>query len=212
MKASSPRELIAQAAIVLAVCVGAWMMLVKPNIDELARLEQQASATSPSETVNQQSVEDAARKISTLKDRVRHIQTFNELANDSSRLYGIVMDLADTHGVQVHSLQPGSAKQTENDGKITLTRITLGVDGEYERLAAFLDAVCTVNAFIRPVTLQIDPARANQTGVQATLTCDVLSFAMASSVQELLASTASGSVSAAPPASQFAGATQHAKP
>jgi Tfp pilus assembly protein PilO len=214
MKAKSPRDLIAQAVVVLAICVGAWLMLVKPKIDELARLEKQEAehTAGSSQTLTQQTVENAARRMTALKDRVQTIKTYNALADDSSRFYGIVMDLADTHGVSVHSLAPGAGKQTEADGKITITRITLGVEGEYARVASFLDAVCTVNAFIRPLSLQIDPSRANDgSGVDASLTCDVLSFAVDGSLTELLASN--GSIVNSEPAPQSAmGGTSHAQP
>jgi hypothetical protein len=213
MKAKSLRELMAQAAIVLAVCVGAWLMFVKPKVDELARLDQQMSeqTAAPSATINQHTVEDAARKISAVKERVRDIQSFNALAGDSSRFYGTVMDLADAHGVQVHNLQPGSIKQTESEGKITITRITLGAEGEYARMASFLDAVCTVDAFVRPVALQLDPSRdMTQASVQATLTCDVLSFTLDGALQELLASGPAASPIVAAPAAL--GESSHGQP
>ena len=214
MNAKSSRELAAQAVIVLAVCVGAWAIVVKPKIDELGRLDQRMTEQSSSETdLNQQSVEDAARKITTLRDRIREINAFNSLASDSSRLYGIVMDLADAHGVQVHNLQPGSTKQTSNDGKVTLTRVTLGVEGDYAPVASFLDALCEVPAFIRPVSMQLDPARdSNSTSIEAILTCDVLSFAMDNTLEQLVASASGESGQLAPIAQGESGGTAHVQP
>lgn len=215
MSARSTRELIAQAAIVLAVCVGAWMMLVKPKIDEVARLEQEIATMSanPAQAVNQQTVEGAARKVSAVKERVRHIHDFNALANDSSRFYGIVMDLADSHGVQVHNLQPGSSRQTTEDGKVIITRITLGAEGDYARLATFLDAVCSVDAFIRPVSLQLDPSRdETRATVEATLTCDVLNFPIDPALGDLLAGPATDERQGGAIISSAAGGSSHGQP
>lgn len=182
------REFLAQVAIVLAVCVGGWMMLVKPKVDEVAKLERELAehTTLASSSMNRQSIEAAAQRMGALKTRMAEITAFNQLAGDSSRFYGLVMDLADAHGVQVQSLQPGSVKQSTDEKQVAVTRINLSVQGAYENVASFLDGICNLNAFIRPQALQVSPARSSSSDlVDVTFSCDVLSFVIADSLAGL---------------------------
>jgi Tfp pilus assembly protein PilO len=175
---------------VLAVCIGGWMMLVKPKIDEVANLEGILAehATFASSAINQQSIEAGAKRVAAMKTRLEQIESFNQLAGDSSRFYGLVMDLADAHGVQVQSLQPGSVKQSSEEKQVESTRINLTVEGTYEKIAMFLDGICNLDAFVRPQALQVSPARAsngNAQTVEATFGCDVMSFAIAGSLNDM---------------------------
>jgi Tfp pilus assembly protein PilO len=136
--------------------------------------------------MNRQSIEAAAQRMGALKLRMADIATYNQLAGDSSRFYGLVMDLADAHGVQVQSLQPGSIKQSTDEKQVSVTRINLSVEGEYQQVASFLDGICNLNAFIRPQTLQISPTRSSSKDlVDVTFSCDVLSFVIADSLAGL---------------------------
>jgi len=183
------REFIVQAVVILAVCLGAWMMAVQPKVRELARLEQTIAENSPAAgAINQQTVQDAAARMNTVRQRLTQIDAANRLASDSSKLYGLVMDLADTHGVQVQSLQPGAMqKKSPTETQVSVMRLDLTVEGSYENIAGFLEAVNDLDVFIRPNSLQVAPTRVNGKAlVSATFGCDVLSFAMGDTLSGLM--------------------------
>ena len=66
------------------------------------------------------------------------------------------MDLAQIHGVRVQNLRP-SEQKTSKDKTITITRIDMMAEGEYERIALFLDDLNGLGAFLRPTSVQITP-------------------------------------------------------
>ncbi len=186
------REFGTFALIVLAVCVGAWMLLVKPKADEISKIqqtiaEQKQAAANP---MNQQVIEEAAKRTQTMKARLAEVTSCNTLANDSSHLYGLIMDSADAHGIHVQSLQPSGAKQTIEEGNFESVRLIMSVDGPFEKVAEFFESVCTLNAFIRPVKLQLIPSQLpGQTTVEANFECDVLSFGLTSALADMGGST-----------------------
>jgi Tfp pilus assembly protein PilO len=186
MTPQSFRDLIAQAAIVLGVCVGGWMMLIRPQAEELARLDQQIAehAALSNTGINEQSIQKAANRMGQIKSRLADVVDYNALANDSSRLYGLAMDLADAHGVQVLSLQPGAMKDVSEDKTVVATRLHMSVQGGYEKIAAFLEDFCQLHAFIKPRDIEIVPSHSGDGGVvEANFACDVLNFAIADSLK-----------------------------
>lgn len=178
MNTQITRDFMAHAMIALAVCLGAWMMLVRPKIDEVSRLEREvAEGVTNAAPLSQQSIEAMVKRIPPIRDRVKQVIAYDRLADDSSRLYGAVMDLADVHHVQVQSLQPGSAPQASPDGQVTTKHIDLTVVGSHQNVAGFLDSMNTLDGFARPSSLQVLPVRVgNQPLVSATFGFDVLSF------------------------------------
>ena len=57
------------------------------------------------------------------------------------------------------------------------TRLDMTVEGPYENVAAFLDAVVNLDAFIRADSLQLAPTKSNgKSLVSATFDCNVMSF------------------------------------
>lgn len=173
------REFIAQAVIVMAVCVGAWMFVAKPQAQELAKVEHEvAAAVASTAPLKPATIEAAAKRMDSSKRRLEEIEAFNQFADDSSKLYGMVMDLADIHGVQVQSLQP-SAVKLASDAPFTMMEVDLIVEGQYESVAAFIDAINQIKAFIKPVSLQMTPTSAQgQPRVTAAFGCGVLSFTL----------------------------------
>jgi Tfp pilus assembly protein PilO len=129
-------------------------------------------------------MEAAAKRMESVRQRLKEIEASNQLGGETSRLYGLVMDLADTHSVQIQSLQPVAGKPAKDD-LVTMSKIELVVEGSYENVAAFIEAVHRLNAFIRPLSLQLTPRTIDgQPGVTAALGCGVLSFALADALAQ----------------------------
>jgi Tfp pilus assembly protein PilO len=179
MNLAEHRDSIAQVAIVLTVCIGGWLMLVKPKAEEVARLQRiidEQSALSAG-GVNQQSIEAAAMRVQNIRTRLSQIESYGRLADDSSRFYGLVMNLAEAHQVQVHGLQPSVAKPISG-GAANAASVHLRLSGPYENVAEFLHAVVDIEAFIRPTSLHIAPSRSLPApSVEAEFGCELLSFA-----------------------------------
>ncbi|MCI0363377.1 MAG: type 4a pilus biogenesis protein PilO [Phycisphaerales bacterium] len=195
MNINIPRELAAQAVIVLAVCIGAWIAVVKPRAAELVQLEQTISESSSSlNSMSPETVENLQRKIASVQKRVAQVKLHNQLADDSSRLYGLVMDLADEHRVQVQRLQPGlELKKANAESQFAAMKLDLTVEGRYEAVAAFLEQITNLEAFIRPVSLQITPTTVDGTPTAtAEFGCEVLSFALAEPLMGVKAGGADG--------------------
>lgn len=187
MTAQTYRPILAQAAIVLAVCIGAWMIFVKPKVDAVAKHEQTLAehAIASATAFNAESVTHAANRMSAIRQRAAEIKTFNALSGDTSRLYGQIMDLADAHRIQVQSLQPNSVSQSYDD-RVSVTRISLSAQGEYDNLALFLEAVCSLNAFVKPIGVDMTPSRAaGTTLVDLNFSCDFMSFTMDESLTSM---------------------------
>lgn len=189
MNIAVPRQLVAQAIIVLAVCVGAWIIVVKPKAAELVQLEQTISeSTAALSSMSPETVENLQRKIASVQKRVAQVKLHNQLAEDSSRLYGLVMDLADEHGVQVQRLQPGSGlKKPNSESPFGSMKIDLTVEGRFSAIATFLEQITNLEAFIRPVSLQITPTTTADGASIATAEfgCEVLSFTLADALVNL---------------------------
>ncbi len=181
MNMSANRQFIIQAVLALGLCIGVWMIIVRPKIDELIRLERTiAEAPGLSGPFSSQTIEQAAKRMNFIRERVAQINDRNGLADDTSRLYGLVMDLADSSGVQVQALQPGGTKTSmTSNAPFTATRLDMTVEGPYENVAAFLDAVVNLDAFVRADSLQLAPTKSNgKSLVSATFDCNVMSFAI----------------------------------
>jgi len=182
------RELLAQAVIVLAICVGGWMMLVQPAAEELAKIENEIAQSRAAATgLNQDAIEKLANRMNDLRQRVQTVQRRSRLDADSSRLYGLIMKLARENGVIVRRLQPGSGREMSADGLIGRTNIEVAAEGGYEQVAAFLDAVGNLDGFIRPVSLTLTPRHGDAGGqlASAVFSCQALSFTLSEALSEL---------------------------
>jgi len=175
------RQLIAQIVIILAVCAGGWMTLVEPNIDELHRLEATiADAASSPLPMGQESIEQMADQFARVRDRFRRIEVRNEFAGDSTRIYGLIMDLAEEHGVTVQRLDPGSDRRSrDEEAPVRLTTLDMTIEGGYEQVAVFLEAVEELDGFIRPLTLSITPREEDgRSFVEARFACQAVRFTL----------------------------------
>ena len=161
MSVSVDREFLTQALIVLSTCLGGWMLLVKPGAEELSELQRvieqrrvKATAMDPA------MLQTASQHAPWLRERSAQIQNKGVLAKDSSVLYGLIMNLAKSHDVQVKNLRPGVEHQKGGrDKAFIVSRIDMTVDGEYQDIAAFLDDMDDIGAYLRPVSVQIAPTK-----------------------------------------------------
>jgi hypothetical protein len=172
------REFVAQAVIVAAVCAGAWIMLVQPKAQELARLERQIAETDHAgEALTPQGIEALAARITVSGQRLEEIRRHNAVAEDTSVLYGTIMGLATRRSVRVLAVQPSPLKETAKDSEIQAARLTINVQGRFDDVARFLDDMTGVDAFIRPMSLQVTPAdEIGEGAVNVHFGCDVLAF------------------------------------
>ncbi len=155
------REFVTQMFVAIAVCVGGWMVFVQPKAAELQQLErtirQERSKTG---LVDIASVEQVARQAPHVRKRADEIKSRGALAQDSSMLYGKIMDLAKQHDVQVKNLRPGAERQRgDKENPMTVVRIDMTAEGEYDKVARFLDAVQDSGAYLRTVAVQIAPTK-----------------------------------------------------
>ncbi len=155
------REFVTQMFVAIAVCVGGWMVFVQPKAAELQQLErtirQERSKTG---LVDIASVEQVARQAPHVRKRADEIKSRGALAQDSSMLYGKIMELAKQHDVQVKNLRPGAERQRgDKENPMTVVRIDMTAEGEYDKVARFLDAVQDSGAYLRTVAVQIAPTK-----------------------------------------------------
>ena len=173
------RRMVAEFFIMLAVCVGAWMMIVEPKASELRELEANiAEAERNPGAQSQGSVKHMASQLDTVRTRVRKISRQNEFGRDSSRIYGLIMSLAKEHGVTVDRLDPGSTRADQTDS-MQVASFDMRAQGRYAAMASFLDAIENVDGFVRPVRLTLTPrGSAGDELVEARFACEALSFTM----------------------------------
>lgn len=174
------REIVAQAVIAVAVCAGAWLMLVQPRAQETDRLEAHlASSTASVDLATHESVEAMAARVRGFKARLDEVRARNLVAEDTSALYATIMRKAAELGVRVQSLQPAPLKEVAKNSPVRTARLEMTVEGHYDDVARFLDRVADINAFIRATSLQVTPVDRSEPGqVSARFGCDVLAFAI----------------------------------
>jgi hypothetical protein len=185
MSTSAYRDLIAQAVIVIAICAAGWLLLVKPMARELASHEAQIaqSQCTPEQPIGQPTIEQFAGRMSAIKARIKQIKAYNGLADDSSRLYSIIMDLAATHDIQVQELTPGAQQRSNDLDAASVIRIEMVLEGSFDKVAEFVDAVDQTRAFVRPASLMFTPVQDRQKSrVAARFVCEALRFKLPDSL------------------------------
>ena len=188
MNGTSTRELLAQIVIALAVCIGGWMILVQPAIDELREVESVITHTRAGAAgLNEGAIEKMADRMSDLRQRVEIVRRRSSLASDSSHLYGLIMDLAQEYGLTVQNLQPGSGREMSPDGRVGRTHIEMTLEGGYQQVASFLSTMQNIEGFIKPISLSLMPheREGQQRLVVARYTCDALSFTLKDALSSL---------------------------
>ncbi len=192
MIASFDRKLIAEVVVMLAACIGAWMMIVDPQKGELAELEAtiETAKTSPVRASRVQ-IEQMATRIDAVRTRVREIESESGLARDSSRTYGLIMGLPKEHDVTVRRLDPSPAgRSAAAADPVQVTGFTMSVEGTYERVALFIEGVQALNGFVRPGNLSVRPwGDTGAARVTAQFSCEGLSFTLPDSLTVMLESS-----------------------
>ncbi len=181
------RDFIAKGVIAAALCIGAWLMFVQPRMRELAVLEQTIAEHAAKPTpISQQTIELAAARVGEIRSRVREIEAQNALASDTSHLFSIIMDLASQYQLSVQGIQPTMASQKTTDREYKATRVDVVLEGEYEGIARFVEAVPQLHAFVRPATLTLTPLqRPNESRAHARFGFDVFHFTIADALAGL---------------------------
>jgi Tfp pilus assembly protein PilO len=158
MSARVDRNLVSQVAIVLAICVGGWMMLIQPRAQELADLQSVLDQAAGSrEGGSTAALERLTNRVVELRDRIEEINAANSVAGDSSALYDGMMKLAQQSGVRVTNLSPGSEPTLERDGRVSVRRVDVAIEGTFQSAAQFIDSVESLGGFVRPSSLSVTP-------------------------------------------------------
>jgi Tfp pilus assembly protein PilO len=180
------REFVTQAVIVLSASLGAWMFFVQPKSEELNKLRTSIKQfQAGSNAMDHERLEQIARQAPRLRERSGEIDAKGAFARDTSQLYGRIMSLAKELGVQVKNLRPGEQKSSK--GKtVTVTRIDMTAEGEYEAIARFLEGLDGIGAYLRTTSVQIAPTkRAGGSYTVMQLGFEVLQFQLPNVVVEM---------------------------
>ncbi len=187
MNAGIDRDLIAQAAITIAVCAGAWTFWVKSKVQAADTLALEVAVQEQQREQMQQSADEGlAERAAKLRGRIAEIREANVLASDSSAMYRLVMDVAGRFAVEVQNLQPMVGSPSTGDDTIVISQIDVTVHGGFEETARFAEALAQVGPFLRPRMVEVSPIQADdRTNVSMRLNCGVLSFALPEALGEV---------------------------
>ena len=185
MSIALDRETIAQLIIILALCVGGWMMLIEPRVDELHELQVKIrEATANPLLASPDSLDDMVRQLEGVRGRLQRIRNQNQFASDSSYMYSRIMDLAEANAVTVLRLNPGSKQRDKAEAQgegasVRVTSFDMTVTGQYESIALFLESVDDLAGFVRPVSLTLTPRQGEEgEWVEARFACEAVSFTL----------------------------------
>jgi hypothetical protein len=181
------REFLSQVIIVLTICIGGWVMFVKPRADELRTLEQQIGENRlKATTLDHETVSRVAAHAPGIRLRCRKIQERGALATNSSALYGQIKSLAQAFDIDVKSLRPGVENDNENDLGVSVTRVDMTAEGEFEKIADFLGALDDLAAYLRPISVQFAPTkRAGGSYTVIQLGLEAVRFTLPAALKEL---------------------------
>lgn len=188
------REFITQSVIALSACLGGWMIFVQPKAEAIHQVQASIEALrAQTKATSGLSIEAIATQAPKLRERSREIEARGAFAEDTSQLYGRIMDLAKAHDVQVRNLRPGDRK-SGGEEKLTLTRIDMTAQGEYEHIAAYLDSLHRIGAYLRMTSVQIAPTKQpGGSGTVMQLGFEVLQFHLPAVVAEMKGQSDGGS-------------------
>ena len=155
------REFLTQAVIALGVCLAGWMFLVKPKSEEMHELTAKiAERKAVIAAIDPSAMERVSKHAPVLRRRADEIEARGLLARDTSQLYGRIQKLAEENSVAVNNLRQSQEQQeTSKERPFVATRVDLTVDGDYQRIAMFLDGLNRIGAYVRPISVQLAPAK-----------------------------------------------------
>lgn len=181
MSGAFDRETIVHLVIVIAVCMGGWVMVVDPMIAEVGRLEATIAEVSAQVNPDEQSnLTRIVQQLQSFHSRIEQVVTFNRLSKNPPQFYEAVMALAQEHDVEVDRLIANSIEEGDQGSAVEqITTCKITVLGDYDRVGGFLRAADALDGFLRPVALKIVPVDDAQTGqVRADLDCELLCFSL----------------------------------
>jgi len=175
------RETVVHITIVLAVCVGGWVMVVDPMIAEVKALE--ATVAEVSQQINPDEHSNLARIVGQIKSfhsRIKQVVVFNRLSKNPPQFYEAVMALAQKHGVTVDRLIANSIETGDQSTAVDqVTTCKIVVVGGYDHVGRFLRAMGGLDGFIRPVALTVMPINDAEAGrVHAHYDCELVCFSI----------------------------------
>jgi len=164
MNMSVHRDFFIQVMMAMTMCIGSWMFLVKSKAEDLRAVETViARSRAQSRSIDHTELQKISARTPRLRTRTQEIEARGSVAKDSSALYGRITDLAERHRVKINNLRPGVEQEIgDKDEVYIVTRIDMIIVGEYENLAAFLDSMNDIGAYLRPISVQIAPTKGGE--------------------------------------------------
>jgi Tfp pilus assembly protein PilO len=192
MNGRPDRRVLAEVVVILAVCVGGWMMMVEPSARALRETEAEIEAARANPILSSRDmIVRMASRMSGVREEVRAVEEKSALGRDSSKMYGLVMQTAKAHGVTVHRLDPGGAHGARGTspkvGAADAATFDMRLAGSYEAIASFLSAIEEMNGFVRPRSLRLTPSGDEAHPlVDAEFTFEAMSFTIPPSLASLM--------------------------
>lgn len=176
------RQFFSQVVIVLAMCIGGWMMFVEPRAQELADLDavvEQGESAADTQAPDEAQMMKLLQRVKAIENRVDEIKEAGEYALNTSALYGRLTAAARAEQIELTNLVPGERRASASDKRVQVIPLTMTLRGEYEPVARFLDQISDIGGFIRPRGINIAPLRADgREQVLVRFTCEALAFDM----------------------------------
>ena len=187
MLANLDRPTIVHFLLGLGLVVGAWIFFVQPRLDELRQLETAITEhRAHASTFGIAASDHIAQQASLLRAQVAQVESKNTIAADSAVLYASITSLANQHDVKVQNLQGSPAPTTSQENVVVVSRVDLTVQGGYEQVANFIEALDEFGGYLRPSSLHIGPAQVGgEPIVSARLGCHALSFTLPPELAQL---------------------------
>ncbi|MCZ6834814.1 MAG: hypothetical protein O7G85_03485 [Planctomycetota bacterium] len=187
MKGMMEREFIAQLVIILAVSLGGWMMLVQPKARQLHEMEAVFLAvTNNSSEYSDVALQDLADMLTDGRQRIDEIDERNKLAENTTLLYSLISGIGADNDVMVQSLTPGTRVIRTGVTDFSSTRIDIVLEGKYEKISQFFQAIRDLPGFIRPFSLTMKPAgEVGHDLVVVNLSCELLEFPIPENLNDI---------------------------
>jgi hypothetical protein len=188
------RRILAEGIVILAACIGGWMMMVEPSARALRETEAEIEAARANPILSSRDmIVRMASRMSSVREEVRAVEERSVLGRDSSKMYGLVMQIAKAHGVTVDRLDPGGSRGARagapKAGPADTASFDMRLAGSYEAIASFLSGIEEMNGFVRPKSLRLTPTGDEaQPLVEAEFTFEALSFTIPPGLTNLMTS------------------------
>ncbi|MBL1216073.1 MAG: hypothetical protein D8M59_01095 [Planctomycetes bacterium] len=111
------RELGSFGLIAAAVTVGGVVQFLFPKMSELQTTQAQIQQINADEGANAGPSADVQARADHIRDRVRMVNELNHKTGDTRVLYQLLLQLAESHGVEYESIQPQEQSKAEPNSK-----------------------------------------------------------------------------------------------